>query len=215
MSSPLKVQMLLSSAEPAAIQLLWFSGRGRIEKRSPCSCQLERSTWVSGQFHLFSFPNICVIKCTPLHTSPLFLSLVIVTTSLSPSSSSSPSSSLSLDKCARVVSTWLLCDDAPVISFSPWLLHVSFDTVVNTSGEELNIYRITRLHMGPYICLASNGILPSVSKRVLLKVQCKCLFNCQLLVCLINFTAGDSVSGQRARSASSENQANATQVKSM
>lgn len=27
--------------------------------------------------------------------------------------------------------------------------------------------------MGPYICLASNGILPSVSKRVLLKVQCK------------------------------------------
>ncbi|XP_037082484.1 limbic system-associated membrane protein-like [Pollicipes pollicipes] len=42
-------------------------------------------------------------------------------------------------------------------------------TVVD--GSELNITRISRLHMGAYLCIARNGILPAVSKRVYVKVH--------------------------------------------
>ncbi|XP_015113468.1 protein amalgam [Diachasma alloeum] len=38
-------------------------------------------------------------------------------------------------------------------------------------GPELELIRVTRLHMGPYLCIASNGVPPSVSKRILLIVH--------------------------------------------
>lgn len=38
-------------------------------------------------------------------------------------------------------------------------------------GEYLNISKVTRLHMGAYLCIASNGVQPSISKRILLKVN--------------------------------------------
>ncbi|XP_065334822.1 lachesin-like isoform X2 [Cloeon dipterum] len=38
-------------------------------------------------------------------------------------------------------------------------------------GEVLNISRVSRLHMGAYLCIASNGVPPTISKRVLLRVQ--------------------------------------------
>ncbi|XP_043194304.1 neurotrimin-like [Amphibalanus amphitrite] len=38
-------------------------------------------------------------------------------------------------------------------------------------GEQLNITRVSRLHMGAYLCIARNGILPAVSKRVDVKVH--------------------------------------------
>lgn len=40
-------------------------------------------------------------------------------------------------------------------------------------GEVLHIVKISRLHMGAYLCIASNGVPPSVSTRVSLRVQCK------------------------------------------
>lgn len=40
-------------------------------------------------------------------------------------------------------------------------------------GEILYITKVSRLHMATYLCIASNGVPPSVSKRVSLKVQCK------------------------------------------
>lgn len=43
-------------------------------------------------------------------------------------------------------------------------------------GEVLHITRVSRLHMGAYLCIASNGVPPSISKRVTLKVQCKYIF---------------------------------------
>lgn len=43
--------------------------------------------------------------------------------------------------------------------------------VVN--GEVLHIVKISRLHMGAYLCIASNEVPPSVSARVDLRVQCK------------------------------------------
>ncbi|XP_076305043.1 lachesin-like isoform X2 [Tachypleus tridentatus] len=38
-------------------------------------------------------------------------------------------------------------------------------------GEHLIITRVTRLHMGAYLCIASNGVPPSVSRRILLHVH--------------------------------------------
>ncbi|XP_049821742.1 limbic system-associated membrane protein-like [Aethina tumida] len=42
---------------------------------------------------------------------------------------------------------------------------------VSVSGPILNLTKVKRDHMGPYLCIASNGIPPSVSKRIMLIVQ--------------------------------------------
>nr|XP_053641189.1 neurotrimin-like isoform X1 [Cherax quadricarinatus]XP_053641190.1 neurotrimin-like isoform X1 [Cherax quadricarinatus] len=42
-----------------------------------------------------------------------------------------------------------------------------------TDSEVLHIPTVSRLHMGAYLCIASNDVPPSVSKRITLKVQCK------------------------------------------
>ncbi|KAF2368761.1 Immunoglobulin V-set domain [Trinorchestia longiramus] len=41
-----------------------------------------------------------------------------------------------------------------------------------TDSEVLHIPKVSRLHMGAYLCIASNDVPPSVSKRITLKVQC-------------------------------------------
>ncbi|XP_076749305.1 lachesin isoform X2 [Xylocopa sonorina] len=38
-------------------------------------------------------------------------------------------------------------------------------------GSVLEITRVTRAHMGPYLCIASNGVPPAVSKRIVLIVH--------------------------------------------
>ncbi|RZC34113.1 hypothetical protein BDFB_009583, partial [Asbolus verrucosus] len=38
-------------------------------------------------------------------------------------------------------------------------------------GTTFNISKVNRLHMGPYLCIASNGVPPSVSKRIMLRVH--------------------------------------------
>ncbi|XP_050077750.1 lachesin [Anopheles maculipalpis] len=38
-------------------------------------------------------------------------------------------------------------------------------------GEILHITKVSRLHMAAYLCVASNGVPPSISKRVQLRVQ--------------------------------------------
>ncbi|XP_073972762.1 lachesin-like isoform X1 [Rhodnius prolixus] len=38
-------------------------------------------------------------------------------------------------------------------------------------GEQLNLTRITRNEMGAYLCIASNSVPPSVSKRIILEVE--------------------------------------------
>ncbi|CAH2014068.1 unnamed protein product [Acanthoscelides obtectus] len=45
--------------------------------------------------------------------------------------------------------------------------------VSSATGPILNITNVKRDHMGPYLCIASNGVPPSVSKRIKLVVQCK------------------------------------------
>lgn len=43
--------------------------------------------------------------------------------------------------------------------------------VTSFEGPELNITRVTRQHAGAYLCIASNGVPPTVSKRIMLTVQ--------------------------------------------
>ncbi|XP_065212014.1 limbic system-associated membrane protein-like isoform X2 [Planococcus citri] len=45
------------------------------------------------------------------------------------------------------------------------------ETVNVVDGEVLHITKVSRLHMGAYLCIASNGVPPSISKRVELRVQ--------------------------------------------
>ena len=40
-------------------------------------------------------------------------------------------------------------------------------------GAKLRLEKISRLNMGDYLCVASNGIPPSASNRFSIKVQCK------------------------------------------
>lgn len=45
--------------------------------------------------------------------------------------------------------------------------------VLEWEGESLELTRISRLDMGAYLCIASNGVPPSVSKRIKVSVDCK------------------------------------------
>ncbi|XP_076356134.1 lachesin-like [Tachypleus tridentatus] len=64
--------------------------------------------------------------------------------------------------------TWRREDGEPIP-----LTQGSGHKIINISheGEKLNITRVTRLHMGAYLCIASNGVPPSVSRRILLHVH--------------------------------------------
>ncbi|UYV72576.1 LSAMP [Cordylochernes scorpioides] len=43
--------------------------------------------------------------------------------------------------------------------------------VSSVQGEWLNITKANRLHMGAYLCIASNGVPPAVSKRIMLSIN--------------------------------------------
>ena len=40
-------------------------------------------------------------------------------------------------------------------------------------STHLRISKVSRLHMGEYLCVASNGIVPSDSKMFKIRVQCQ------------------------------------------
>ena len=41
------------------------------------------------------------------------------------------------------------------------------------TGDTLEIHRVRREDMGAYLCIASNDVPPTVSKRIYLHVQCR------------------------------------------
>lgn len=43
----------------------------------------------------------------------------------------------------------------------------------NVEGRMLRLYRVSRLDMGVYMCIAKNGIPPAVSKTIRLGIDCK------------------------------------------
>lgn len=45
------------------------------------------------------------------------------------------------------------------------------EKVSSVKGPWLNISKVSRLHMSAYLCIASNGVLPAVSKRIVLEVS--------------------------------------------
>ncbi|XP_013139539.1 PREDICTED: neurotrimin-like isoform X2 [Papilio polytes] len=45
------------------------------------------------------------------------------------------------------------------------------ESVAAVDGETLTITKVSRLHMGAYLCIASNEVPPSISKRIMLMVQ--------------------------------------------
>lgn len=46
-------------------------------------------------------------------------------------------------------------------------------SVLEWEGTGLELNRISRLDMGAYLCIASNGVPPTVSKRIKVSVDCK------------------------------------------
>ena len=54
----------------------------------------------------------------------------------------------------------------------------------SVEGEMLTLSKVTRSEMGAYLCIASNGVPPSVSKRMKLQVHCKYIILC-VFVCII------------------------------
>lgn len=46
-------------------------------------------------------------------------------------------------------------------------------TVGEYRGEELRITKISRNDMGAYLCIATNGVPPAISKRITINVHCK------------------------------------------
>lgn len=52
-------------------------------------------------------------------------------------------------------------------------INLKFMIAISVEGEILSLTKITRSEMGAYLCIASNGVPPSVSKRMKLQVHCK------------------------------------------
>ena len=46
--------------------------------------------------------------------------------------------------------------------------------VAHVENTHLTVNKISRLHMGDYLCVASNGIPPPTSKKYRIHVNCKC-----------------------------------------
>ncbi|KAH9420910.1 hypothetical protein DERP_001344, partial [Dermatophagoides pteronyssinus] len=68
--------------------------------------------------------------------------------------------------------TWRREDNKP-IEYGNWQSNKEsgFEYPNSTEGEVIHIEKVSRLHMGAYLCIAQNGIPPSVSRRIVLQVN--------------------------------------------
>lgn len=67
--------------------------------------------------------------------------------------------------------TWRREENAPL-----WLPTGENDQereIYSLEGQNLTLWQLQRAHMGAYLCIASNGVPPTVSKRVMLVVNCE------------------------------------------
>lgn len=67
---------------------------------------------------------------------------------------------------------YLLFDNYTLIHLKLTYIFLLF-TVFNVESPTITIPRVSRHHMGAYLCIASNGIPPTVSKRIMVIVNCK------------------------------------------
>lgn len=70
------------------------------------------------------------------------------------------------------------------------------DRVPSVDGEVLMLTKVTRSEMGAYLCIAANGVPPSVSKRMSLHVHCKYVVLCYRLIWLEEIGADILVLGR-------------------
>ncbi|XP_022249464.1 limbic system-associated membrane protein-like, partial [Limulus polyphemus] len=63
--------------------------------------------------------------------------------------------------------TWRREDGQPITRSN---IERHFGSDPNQVSESLNLIRVTRNHTGAYLCIAMNGVPPSVSQRILLQV---------------------------------------------
>ncbi|KAL1508987.1 hypothetical protein ABEB36_003797 [Hypothenemus hampei] len=142
--------------------------------------RIEQKTWY---LHIRDLQEsdkgwyMCQINTDPMLSQVGFLNVVDVPVTVSPDILDYPTSTdMVIDengdvslRCAasgspRPVITWKKENGQPII--------LSNGTEVSSiNGETLNLTRVKRDQMGIYLCLASNGIPPSVSKRISLLVQ--------------------------------------------
>lgn len=55
-----------------------------------------------------------------------------------------------------------------------FIFSLFFSPLANqVEGEVLTLSKVTRSEMGAYMCIVSNGVPPSVSKRIKVVVHCK------------------------------------------
>ncbi|XP_076335125.1 lachesin-like isoform X2 [Tachypleus tridentatus] len=69
--------------------------------------------------------------------------------------------------------TWRREDGEP-LAIGNWQNNMIQDLSLSEKihkGAHLNITKVSRLHMGAYLCIASNGVPPSVSHRIILQVH--------------------------------------------
>ncbi|XP_042219531.1 lachesin-like [Homarus americanus] len=66
------------------------------------------------------------------------------------------------------------------------LIYASGKTELMVMGRELTIPHLLREHAGAYLCIASNGVLPSVSKRILLSVRFQPMIRATTAQVLVN-----------------------------
>lgn len=62
------------------------------------------------------------------------------------------------------------------VSFNLWHAIIGcfcLFAVSQYEGDSLNLIKVSRLEMGAYLCIASNGVPPTVSKRITVDVECK------------------------------------------
>lgn len=50
---------------------------------------------------------------------------------------------------------------------------IKTERLTSVEGEVLSLTKVTRSEMGAYLCIAANGVPPSVSKRMMLHVHCE------------------------------------------
>ncbi|KAG0420237.1 hypothetical protein HPB47_003593 [Ixodes persulcatus] len=62
-------------------------------------------------------------------------------------------------------------EDGQSIAVGNWQQHAAASDNVSFEGDELSVTKVSRLHMGPYLCIASNGVPSPVSRRILLQVH--------------------------------------------
>lgn len=75
-----------------------------------------------------------------------------------------------------------------LLNSSSFLSSFILYTVNVVDGENLTISKVSRLHMGAYLCIASNGVPPSISKRVMLMVQCKYFYSFTIVITSVSLT---------------------------